>query len=175
MNRNPICFILISITVFISACALPHFVYLDSKMIKDEKEISGNFTLILYGDRYLEDIEVVAVLDLEGDEYVFEPYAPEYNYTKKKNLAGKEALRESLNFVRVRGPQTRTQIRKLSDKNGRIVGYEVRPLFMAFRYGVSDVLNVRYSVRGEKVVIFIDLKPSVQKIIERDPADFGGD
>jgi len=40
-------------------------------------EITGTYTLILYGARYSNDIENVAILAREGTGYAFEVYAPE--------------------------------------------------------------------------------------------------
>ena len=37
-----------------------------------EGEISGVFTLILYGGNYFDDLETVAFLDREGDAYTFD-------------------------------------------------------------------------------------------------------
>lgn len=43
------------------------------------EEIKGSFTLIFYGGRHINDLETAVFLDKEGDQYEFEPYAPEFD------------------------------------------------------------------------------------------------
>ena len=49
-----------------------------------EDDVKGVFTLILYGARDINDIETLAILDREGDQYTLEPYAPAFDYKVKK-------------------------------------------------------------------------------------------
>ena len=59
-----------------------------------DKEISGVFTLILYGGNYLDDLETVAFLDREGDAYTFDIFAPDFNYRTIKGLSAAEGLKK---------------------------------------------------------------------------------
>lgn len=47
-------------------------------------DVAGTYTLILFGGTFADDLETFAMLDLEGDQYTFEPYAPEFRYRIKK-------------------------------------------------------------------------------------------
>ena len=46
------------------------------------EEMKGSFTLILYGGSYLDDLETIALLDSEGDQYVLEPFAPDFKFIR---------------------------------------------------------------------------------------------
>lgn len=129
------------------------------------EEVKGVFTLILYGGRDMNDIERLAILDLEGDKYTFEPYAPEFDYRIKKSLSEKEALEMSHKFVSSHNAFYHSQLSRIIDDKGNTIGYELRPLYMPFIYGVSDVLDVYYSLKGEKVRAYIRIIPSVERAL----------
>ena len=127
-------------------------------------DVSGVFTLILYGANYLDDIETVAILDYEKDEYYFEPYAPEFNYKVKKGVAAKEALKEAEKFVSFHNSFWRSQLSKIVDRAGVTIGYEVKPLYRPFVFGFSDILDVFYWLKEKgKVKVIIKLDKSVEQ------------
>jgi hypothetical protein len=133
-------------------------------------DVTGTFTLILYGGNYFNDVHTVAFLDSEGDRYTFEPYAPEFEYRLVRGLSAKEALDKAQHFVSTIGSCfLRSELSKVLDQSGKTIGYELRPLYNSVCYGVVDVLDVSYWNKNGKVVIRIRLKPSVEKQI------FGGD
>ena len=49
-------------------------------------ELSGTFTAILFGGAHHDDLETVAFLDMEGDQYTIEPFGPDFDYFMKENL-----------------------------------------------------------------------------------------
>jgi len=55
------------------------------------------------------------------------------------------------------------------DETGMVIGFELRPLYLPFVYGTSDVLDIDYRSRGEKVIVTIRLKPFLE---QQDGADF---
>lgn len=171
MNTTVLQIISIFLAIFVSSCASVHFTSLKRTVIKDEKTITGSFTLILYGGRHSEDIETIAVLDSEGDEYIFEPYAPEYDFNTRMHVTGEKAFKEALSFVSWHNSFRRAQWSSITNKQGRILGYELRPLYSPLTFGISDVLKVNYSLKGKKVVIYIRLKPFVDKTFERNIND----
>ena len=134
------------------------------------EDVSGAFTLILYGANYLDDLETIAILDYEGDDYHFEPFAPAFNYKVRKRVQAQEALKEAEKFVSFHSSYWKSQMSKILDKEGVTIGYEVRPLYRPFIYGISDILDVYYFLKGNgKVKTIIRLKHSVE-----DPG-FSGD
>lgn len=126
-------------------------------------EIKGLFTVILYGSRHSSDIETIAFLDVEGDQYTLEPYAPAFDYKTEKNLPAKEALSRAEKFVGWHRSFFQTELRKIADDKGNTIGYEVRPLYNSLDFGVSDVLYVDYRLKGNNVKIRIRLLPSVER------------
>ncbi|MDH4230541.1 MAG: hypothetical protein OEW04_00755 [Nitrospirota bacterium] len=131
-------------------------------------EVTGKYRVIFYGCNFLNDLETIVLLDKEDDNYLFEPYAPEFKYREKKGMDAATAFAEAENFLQCNASFSRTQLRKIIGHDGGIVGYELRPLYAPFTYGVDDVLDANYVVRGDKVVIFIRLVPSVERMLQGD-------
>lgn len=126
-------------------------------------DIKGTFTLILYGGRYFRDVETAAFLDVEGDLYKFEPYAPDFDYRVIKGLSAEEALERAELFVGGQYDYWRSLLSRIIDDQGRTVGYEVRPLYHLPSFGVSDVMNIDYVMKGDKIRIYIRLKSQVER------------
>jgi hypothetical protein len=128
-------------------------------------DITEVFTLIFYGGKYYDDIETIAILDYEGDQYNFEPYAPEFDYKVKKGVPAQEAINEAGRFVSFHNSFWRSQLSKIIDNKGNTIGYEIRPLYLPFIFGVSDVLDVNYWLKeGNRIKVTIRLIPPVERI-----------
>jgi hypothetical protein len=139
-------------------------------------DVTGTFTVILYGGNYLNDIHTIAFLDSEGDQYTFEPYAPEFEYRVLKGISAKEALDKAQDFVStIDNCFSRSQLSKVLDQNGKTIGYEMRPFYNTICYGLSDVLDVSYWNKGGKVVIRIKLYPAVEKQLQGGDGSNGRD
>jgi hypothetical protein len=130
-----------------------------------EGAVKGVFTLILYGARDINDIETLVLLDIEGDQYTLEPYAPAFDYKIKKGLSEKAALKEAYKFIGYHNAFLRPQLSKIIDDKGNAIGYEVRPLYLPFVFGRSDVLEVDYSLKGDKVRVTIKIIPSIERAL----------
>jgi hypothetical protein len=163
-EKNIYIFILITLILFIvnSSFAMPG--HLRTKEVK-ESDVKGVFTLILYGARDISDIETVAILDLEGDQYALEPYAPAFDYKVKKGLSEQEALDEAHKFISYHNSFYRSQISGILDDKGNTIGYELRPLYMPPVFGRSDVLEVDYWLKDEKVKVTIRIFPSIERAL----------
>jgi hypothetical protein len=131
-----------------------------------DSEITGNYRVILNGCNFLNDLETIAFLDKEGDQYTFEPYTPAFNYRVKKEVAAADAVAMAQKFVDCNTSFKYVRMSRISTPNGDILGYEIRPLYRPFTYGVDDVLYTAYILRGDKVVITIRLVPSVKRMLE---------
>ena len=139
-------------------------------------DITGTFTLILYGGNYLNDVHTIAFLDSEGDQYTFEPYAPEFEYRVLKGLPAKKALDMAQDFVStIDNCFMRSQLSRVLDQNGKTIGYELRPFYLPTCYGLSDVLDVSYWNKSGKVVIRIRLYPVVERQLQSGDGSQGRD
>lgn len=154
--------ILSTILFAVSACSGGK--YLRAVPIHSFEEITGNFTVILFGTAEYDGLETVAFLDREGDSYEVVPHAPDFQYSASMNNRGKEAFEKALHFISSHHAYNTYQIRRILDRDmNRTIGYEVRPLYLPFVYGYADVLYVDYWFTGDgSVSVSIKLKRSVE-------------
>lgn len=148
---------------------VPSQSYAFEKSLKIQKaspsEIKGTFTLILYGGRSADDLETIAILDLEGDGYSFEPNAPDFDFTVEKEVSAEKALSAAEKFVSFHTSFWQTQLSKIIDGRGNVIGFELRPLYSPFIYGVSNVMEVNYfPEEGGRVKVTIKLIPSAERL-----------
>ena len=130
-------------------------------------EIQGSYTLMLYGCSYPDDIENAAILAKEGTPYRFAIYAPSFEYKVKSGLSAEEALKEAQRFVQCGFFYQQSRLSAIQGPAGSAIGYELRPLYSPIRFGEDDVLDIRYALNGEHVVVYITLKPEIENIIQR--------
>jgi hypothetical protein len=128
-------------------------------------EVKGIFTLILYGGNYYDDLETMAILDREGDQYTLDLYKPDFDYRVIKDLPAKEALAKAEKFIRFNPSFWHSQLSKILDNKGDVIAYELRPLYYPITYGSSDVLDVHYWTKeGGRVKITVRLITSVERL-----------
>ncbi len=128
-------------------------------------EITGTFGMILYGGRFLDDVETIAILDLEGDGYKLEPFAPDFDFRIKKGVSAKEAFEQAQKFVSFHNAFWRSQLSRIMDNKGNTIGYEIRPLYLPFYFGASDIFDVYYWLKENgRVKVTIKLIPFVEKL-----------
>lgn len=127
--------------------------------------MSGSYSLTLFGCRYLDDPETVAIFDREGDRYRFEPFSPEFNYRVEKALAPEVALEKARKFINCHTSVHGERLSSISDGHGTVLGYELRPLYFPLTYGVDDILMTDYRMQGDTVVVGIRLIPAVEQML----------
>jgi len=165
-NANVIACIFLAVLVMtLGSCA-------GGKQLRTElaqvTEITDTFTLILHGKNNAYDLETIALLEKEGDGYELKVDAPEYEYKVIRNLPAREALSKAQDFVKWNRSFRRSEIRKIIDDQGSVIGYEVRPLYDPFDYGISNVLVVNYWIKeGGVVKVTIRLHPTAESHLIR--------
>lgn len=127
--------------------------------------MSGTYTVIYYGCNYGEDLETVVLFDREDDQYTIEPYAPNFKYRVRKGVDAQDVLSGIERFLNCNTAFRGSQVRSITAPNGQTLGYEVRPVYDPFVYGAGDVLYVDYWLKGNTVVAYIRLDPSIENLI----------
>ncbi len=167
-NLKGIYFTLLALLALsLGSCALGN--RLEMKNASDS-DLTGNVDLILYGCTFHDDLETLAILVKENSPFGFEPYAPDFKYRVIKGFPAKDALKEAEKFVNCHNAFHRAQLSRLSDAKGDTLGFEVRPLYLPFVFGVDDALYADYRIIDGKVVVKIRLLPSIERML----SDGGG-
>jgi hypothetical protein len=130
-------------------------------------EVKGTFTLLLYGCHYPDDVKNVAILLDEGNTQPFEIYDIKTSYKVKKGISAQEALSQADSFVKCSTRRvTDTELRRIPDGSGGILGYELRPLYFPLEFGSSDIMLISYSLKDGMIRAYIRLLPDVERQIE---------
>jgi hypothetical protein len=130
-------------------------------------EMAGTYTLLLYGCHYPSDVKNVALFVLEGSKYPLDIFDLETSYKVKKGLTAQQAMTLANPFVRCSTYSVwQTQLRKIPDGSGGIVGYELRPLYRPYELGAVNVMNISYYLKEGKVVTYINMDRDVERDLE---------
>ena len=130
----------------------------------EQKEVAGTYSLVLFDSGLGNGIQRIAVLDREGDSYRFEPYAPEFEYKIVRGLSGSEALQRAQHYLAVTPEYWKSQLSRIKGPAGEVLGYELRPLYQRTVFGMDDVLEISYRVKGETVFIHMRLKDPIDRL-----------
>gem|GEM_PF-1724764 len=140
--------------------------YLKTAPVEDPAKITGRFTLILYGPSYYGDLENVAILDIEEDGYVIVPALQVFEY--EEGLDASEAIREAERFVSSQSAVYTTKMKKIIDKNGNTIGYELRPVYLMADFSDGDILRVDYVLRKAGIVsVEVGIPFELQRLVIR--------
>ena len=126
-------------------------------------EVEGTFRLILHSGSQPQHLGRIAFLDRDDDDLIFEPYAPDFDFTVIPHLSADEALDRAADFVTNHSVFQRMSLAKILDEDNTVVGFEVRPLYLAHAFGTDEVLEVTYRKKDKKVIIRIHLNPHVER------------
>ena len=94
------------------------------------------------------------------------PYDPPFEYRIVESLKARDAIERALHFLSLQTDVVSYRFKRIEDQKGVPICYEIRPFYLPFTYGEPDVLDTVYLKSGNKVDVYIELKPSVEKTLE---------
>ena len=150
------------ILLFFSSCASG--LRLDAMATHDD-EVSGTYSLILYGCGFNGDFQTIAFLDNEADQYTIVPYTHKFNYRVIEDMSGPKALEKATEFLHCNSAFRTTKVRKIVGPDGRTLGYEIRPLYHSYAYGSGDALHTDYRLQDRTVIVHVSLAPWVDRML----------
>jgi len=132
--------------------------------------ISGTYSVMLYGCKYPDDRENVAIMVNEAGPYPLELYVPDFMYVVKRGLSARQALAEANRFIRCSFHDVwSTQLLRIPDEKGGTIAYEMQPLYSPLEFGSAEVVLSSYVLKQGKVVVYFFINPSSE--IDRDRID----
>ncbi len=133
----------------------------------DPGELNGTYTLMLYGCHYPDQINNVAIFVAENSKYPVEIYDLDTSYKLKKEVPSRQAFADADSFVRCSTYRVwQTQLLRIPDGSGGTIGFELRPLYVPYEFGMPDVLRTTYALRNGVVRVYIKIDPDVEKALE---------
>lgn len=159
-------FAICAVSVILVSCATGNYLRTEES---SSIEMKKTYSLILYGGRFSDDMETLAILDKEGDKYEFIVYASQDDYRIKRKVPAKKALEEAEHFVRFHHSFRRSLLSRILDQSGATIGYEVKPLYFPLDMGYSDLIETYYRIEGKTVIVRIRLSSVAEdRLYERD-------
>ena len=170
--RRPVSvFLGVVLTCFLCCACAYNQSYIQTKGA-EQAEITGNYTVFLYGAHHYNDIATVAILAPTDGPYKFSIFATDWAYRTVKGVAGKDAVAMADKFVSWHPSYVRTQTSKILAPSGEVIGYEIRPLYMLTTFGKEDVMHVDYLPKeNNRIEVHIHLDNDVEKKLYGDGAD----
>ena len=153
--------------LLVAVCALQACAIAPALKVEPGGQIQKNlrYDLILYGGSYMGDLHTIAIMGIEGSPYRIVPYAPAFDYGIIKGLSAGVAQATAVRFFSLTNPDfIGTRQSRILAPDGRVIGYEIRPLYQPFVYGLSDVLDTSYWLKGHGIVsAWIQLKSGINR------------
>jgi len=154
---------LVLVTALVSCMAGKHL----TTSAADPTALTGTYTLLLYGCHYSDDAQNVAFLVSESSKYPLEIFDLDTSYKVKTGVPAQQALSEANSFLRCTTFRLwKTQLERIPDDGGGTIGYELRPLYLPWEFGKSDIMLITYSLRHDKVRVYIKLDPDAERALE---------
>jgi hypothetical protein len=144
--------VLILVTVMASYSCAGRYLRTESVTAR---QITGSYTLILYGGNYANSVKNVAILAKEGTPYTFDIYEPSFDYRIIKGVSAREALTIAEKFVRSNPNFWKIQISEILSPQGSVIGYEVIPWYQPSTFGYPNIIRTYYRMVGDKVTVYI--------------------
>jgi hypothetical protein len=161
-------FILLMLSLTLVSCATP----LQTMSVQRVSDDEGRFNLIYLVGVKSNDVRNAVVLDRLGDEYEFVPEVRDFDYEILQDISIQEALLESDVFFRSFPFITGADLHGIADKDGNIIGYELKPFYNVKYYGVENVLNIDYTVKSDNLIaIDIGIKFGLVALTELPPVE----
>lgn len=102
---------------------------LKTRLETDTEVSKATYFVILYGRETNQDVETVAVLDPDNDEFQLVAPHSRNNQTIYKNAGAEEAYKIATDFLGGLIISDRIEKRSILGPEGQVIGYELRPLF----------------------------------------------
>jgi hypothetical protein len=127
-------------------------------------DITGTYRLYLYGCRFPDDIENMALMVNTAAPFRVNLFVPDTSYRVLENVAGPAALDEARKFISCSVHDTgRSVLRRIVDKNGNTIAFELKPLYSPMEMGTDEVLQTDYFLRNDVLTVGIKLDPTVER------------
>jgi len=142
-------------TLMLASCITPLKTLPIQKVTDDE----GRFNLIYLVGIKSKDIRNAIVIDRLGDEYEFVPDVRDFEYEILQDISIREALLETDVFFRSFPFIKGANLQGITDQDGNIIGYELKPFYDKKFYGVEDILDIDYTLKSDnRIGIDIGIK-----------------
>jgi len=161
-NRKILLFVLIATSILLAtSCASTRSAV--SAKPTEQPIAEGIYTVQLFGQEGPHDPETAAIVDREGDAFTIKPFGSDFRTVTVEGLTASEAAEMARVYVGRMLNVMDAEMKEIRTTDGKIAGYEFRPVFAPFVFGTTDMLLISYVEDQDGVIrAFIGLHPSFE-------------
>jgi len=158
--KRPLVFLLLFLLLLIGSCAGRQ---LRTDYTAYPESLPGAYTVYLWGRAYAGDPISAVILDQEGDPYEFYLYTASFNYVKLSAKSGAEALAIASEYLGIRD-RRRIEVREVRDREGKAVGYDLRPPRYLSHLGGPESLLIYYLLEEKgRIKVLLEISPAYER------------
>jgi hypothetical protein len=160
--KKRITFALVILTFFLTSCMAATSSLRRDNLSEPEK-ISGSYDLILIGGAHANDPDRIAIYDIPGDGYEFQPVTEPYRIKRFSALSSQAALEKTTEFFSEHCAYNGFATRELALPSTGSIGYEMVPDYPRYLCEYGNKIIVSYKEEGDgviKVYTWLTLKDS---------------
>ena len=149
--KKHLTFILIILSFLLTSC-LAISPGLQRDLITEPANITGTYDLILIGGAYADDPDRIAIYDIPGDGYEFQPVTEEYRVKRLSGLSARTALEKTRVFFSEHCAYNGFTSKELALPAGGLIGYELIPDYPLILCEYGNEISVSYGNAGDGVI-----------------------
>jgi hypothetical protein len=122
----------------------------------DASEVQGTFTVMLYGCNGSSDVNNLAILKKEGEGKPFGIGPPPFDlayFGVKTGLEGRDAIAEAKKFLSCGVDIDHTLLSKITDSDGTILGFELKPQYNIEKFGTANAFFTHYIDNEDSITV----------------------
>jgi hypothetical protein len=141
--KKHLTFILVILSFLLTSC-LTYTPGLHRGIATEPEKITGTYDLILIGGAYADDPDRIAIFDIPGDDYEFQPVTEEYRVKRLSGLSARTALEKTRVFFSEHCAYNGFTSKELALPAGGLVGYELIPDYPTILCEYGNEILVSY-------------------------------
>lgn len=154
-------FLLLAVLPLVSSCGGRQ---LRTEYARYPESLPGTYTVYLWGSGSPGGPISAVVLDLEGDPYEFYLYTAEFNYSKLTGRSGGQALALALDYLDGFRDTRRVEFREVRDRDGNVIGYDLRPpRYLAHLGGPESLLIYYLEEEKGRIKVLFEVSPAYER------------
>jgi predicted small secreted protein len=149
--KKHLTFILIVLAFLLTSC-LTLSPGLRRDIVTEPAKITGTYDLILVGGVYADDPDRIAIYDIPGDGYEFQPVTEEYRVKRLPGLSAQIALEKTKEFFSEHCAYNGFISKELTLPVGESIGYEMIPDYPNILCEYGNEISVSYGKADNGVI-----------------------
>jgi hypothetical protein len=148
--------------LFIGLAASAEAKAVKTDRVKPHDVQAGTYNVIGYEQETVNGPIRVAILQKEDAPNI--KFKTPGDTKQVTGLTQDNAIRQAEAYVKANPAVTKTELSKMYDADGTLIGYEMSPIFLPMRYGSSDVVDSHFRISEDRTLAYVTVDPLLQQV-----------